>query len=172
MPTKPTALGFIAAFEMLLDFLGQEAFGVIDLALFHSGPPRDIIHEVFGRAKRNVTLAKKNHSNRAKAGRIAHKLHAYMLEDTNAGAALEGLDLYGYFAKHYYPDTLAGDAEADKVWKYLSRKFTASLTGKVQTCVCGAGNRNDFLLPLRNYLNPIKGQEDGQRTCKSFAILS
>ena len=109
MPTKPTALGFIAAFEVLLDYLGPDAFGAIEIALFHSGPPKDIIHEVFGRAKRNVTHAKKNHSNRAKANRLKHKLHAYMLEDTKAGIALEGLDLYGYFAKYYYPDIFAGD---------------------------------------------------------------
>lgn len=138
MPTRPTAPELIDIFDRLFTVLGPAAFGVLDVALLHSGPDKNILREIFGKRKASFSRNAKKYSNFGRSSRQAKRLKAMRLEDARVGGALDALAIYTFFQDAYFPDCKLGEAEADKVWKYLSRKFAASLSGKVVTNVCGA----------------------------------
>ncbi len=150
MPSRPTALDLVRILEQIFDLMGPAAFGVLDVAFFHSGPDRNVIKEIFGRSKVILDRAKKNQSNFAQTTRLKnrlktkHALNGGRLEDARIGGALDALAIYGFFKDAYDPDRDLGRQEADKVWKYLSRKFAESVSGKIQTRVCGAAKDRVF----------------------------
>ena len=142
--SKPTASDFINLFEKLLGFFGPSAFDIIDFGLLHSGPRFSILKELFGKNKASLERAKKKRANIAIAERTAKRTHAFRLEDMRPGKVLEAATIYQFFQDAYAPDHDAGSREADKVWIYLSRKFTQALSGTVETAVCGADKDRVF----------------------------
>lgn len=140
---NPTAKDFITLFDKLLNFFGDEAFGIIECALLYSSTSADILKELFGKTKACLKRAEKK-SNKGVAPKTAKRIHAATIEDTRMGRMLDAAAIYAFFKAAYPLDPAKGVEEADKAWKYLSRKFIQSLSGDIVTVVCGADKGRVF----------------------------
>lgn len=146
MPTTalpPTAKEFTVLLDDLLRFFGDEAFGIIECALLYSGTDKNIIKELFKVTKKSISRNERK-SNKGIASKTAKRIHALRIEDTRMGRVLDASAIYDYFDKIYPLDPAKGVEEADKAWKYLSRKFIQSLSGDIVTVVCGADKGRVF----------------------------
>lgn len=117
--------------------MGASAFAHNGKAHLYTGIRKAIKDEILGRQL----------SNQERAIRRAKATNAVMIDDTAIGAFLDKFEeegVYEYFKAQTHLTPPQRFEEADKVWRYASRKFIEALWGDVTTSVCGAGRDRIF----------------------------